>query len=373
MAFLSTDPGIDPNQLAIQPNDWFNQNAPTDSTQPGSGIPWAAGATQPSSSPPGYHWDANMASFVKDTAPAQSAQDFITQYQQSHPASEGIGPLTDALKAAGYSNVSSYMYGSTPSGNELSIDGQKFKVLGAENSPGAYWYTGGNDSSGGGGGNGYGSYSGAAPNLYASNPNAPPTPTPMSPYVAPTWSGGAAPTPTPLAQYSPPTLAQLQATPGYQARLAAGMQVQQRSAAAQGTILNGGTQQALQRYGQDYASNEYNNLVNQGMAATSLNNTSTQTGNQNAYQTYLANYGQFMDSANLGLQARTQNVGEQQQNYQNQYAAYLNANSQTLSDYLTNFNTQRTSMNDYWSHLNDLYSTGAQTANNSYKPGVTTP
>lgn len=84
--------------------------------------------------------------------PTQSAADWIRAYQQAHPVSEGIGPITAAMKAAGY-NVSPYMYGATPSGNELNLDGQKYKVLGAENSPGAYWYSAGQNDGGGGGSN----------------------------------------------------------------------------------------------------------------------------------------------------------------------------------------------------------------------------
>ncbi len=80
-------------------------------------------------------------------------QQFITQWQQSHSASEGIGPLAEAIRAAGYGNVGRYMYGATPSNNELTIDGSKFKVLGGEDNPNtAYWYTGGNDSGGAPGG-----------------------------------------------------------------------------------------------------------------------------------------------------------------------------------------------------------------------------
>lgn len=78
---------------------------------------------------------------------------FIRQWQQSHPASEGIGPLADALKSYG---VTRYDYGGTPSNNELMIGGQKFKVLGAEGTPGQYWYTGGDDSAPGTGGPSYG-------------------------------------------------------------------------------------------------------------------------------------------------------------------------------------------------------------------------
>jgi hypothetical protein len=87
--------------------------------------------------------------------PSGSVLDFIRQWQGSHAATEGIGPLADALKNAGYTNVSRYMYGSTPSNNELLLDGQKYKVLGGELTPAAYWYQSGMDDSPGAMGGGY--------------------------------------------------------------------------------------------------------------------------------------------------------------------------------------------------------------------------
>jgi hypothetical protein len=199
----------------------------------------------------------------------------------------------------------------------------------------------------------------------------------MAPYVPPTWSGGAPPTAAALTPYAAPTLAQLQATPGYQARLDAGLLAGNRSAAAQGTVLNGGTQKALARYGQDYASNEYNNLFGQGLALNQANNQTTQTGNSNALTEYLARYGQFTDAANIGLSAQQQNTAQNalgfnqgQTSYGNRYQQYMDDNSRTLNDYLTNISTQRNSRNDYWTMLNNLATTGANAANGSYKPGL---
>jgi hypothetical protein len=113
---------------------------PTDATA----NPWAANPFAPTAPAPQAPWAAR-------TKPTQSAADWIKAYQAAHPVSEGISPITAAMKAAGY-NVSPYMYGATPSGNELSLDGQKYKILGAENSPGAYWYSAGQNDGGGGGG-----------------------------------------------------------------------------------------------------------------------------------------------------------------------------------------------------------------------------
>jgi len=52
---------------------------------------------------------------------------------------------------------------------------------------------------------------------------------------------------------------QFQADPGYAFRLSEGLKALERSAAARGGLLSGGTGKALQRYGQDLASQEYGN------------------------------------------------------------------------------------------------------------------
>jgi hypothetical protein len=47
--------------------------------------------------------------------------------------------------------------------------------------------------------------------------------------------------------------------PGYEFRMAEGQKALERSAAARGGLQSGGTLKALSRYGQDFASNEFNN------------------------------------------------------------------------------------------------------------------
>jgi hypothetical protein len=59
---------------------------------------------------------------------------------------EGPTGILNAMKQAGF-NVAPYMYGQTPSGNEISLNGSKYKVISGENGPNPGWYTAGmNDS-----------------------------------------------------------------------------------------------------------------------------------------------------------------------------------------------------------------------------------
>ena len=52
-------------------------------------------------------------------------------------------------------------------------------------------------------------------------------------------------------------------SPGYEFRKAEGEKAVERSAAARGGLLSGATGKALTRFGQDHASNEYGNFLNQ--------------------------------------------------------------------------------------------------------------
>lgn len=63
-------------------------------------------------------------------------------------------------------------------------------------------------------------------------------------------------------QFQAPTAATEQNDPGYQFRLEQGMKVLQNSAAAKGGLLSGNTAEAVTKFGQDYASNEYSNTYN---------------------------------------------------------------------------------------------------------------
>jgi hypothetical protein len=53
--------------------------------------------------------------------------------------------------------------------------------------------------------------------------------------------------------------------PGFMARMKMGTDAIQRSAAAKGTLLTGGLMKGLDRYAQDYASNEYSNVYNRAL------------------------------------------------------------------------------------------------------------
>ncbi len=317
-------------QAPVQANDWWTENAPPTSQQLQPGQPGYNAATDPSVAqppgsvtPPGMVWDPTMANFVASPggtsggggAPTLNTSDpaSVAAYVAYYAKQPGANPSL--------ANDPNYWIGKISSG-ELGQDPNYIigKFMTPEGAP-----------AGGGGGM---QSPGALPVTQYGGIGSTP-----SPYVAPTWTGGDAPTGPTLTQFTAPTQAELEASPGYQSRLAAGLEAGNRSAAAHGTVLNGGTQQALAQYGQNYASNEYSNLFGQKFAGVQANNQTAETTFGNAFQTYQQNYGNFMNSAAMGKSA-----------------------------YDTNVANTRNAGNDYWSHLNDLYQTSANLAGGSYKP-----
>lgn len=83
------------------------------------------------------------------TAPASGdpAQAFIANWQRTHDPKEGIEPLAQAYKAAGFGDRF-LVNGTTPSNNELVVGGQKYKVLSGENGASPSWYVPGTNDGG---------------------------------------------------------------------------------------------------------------------------------------------------------------------------------------------------------------------------------
>ena len=98
----------------------------------------------------------------------------------------------------------------------------------------------------------------------------------------------------PYSTFTPPTGLTEQNDPGYQARLKLGTDALQKSAAARGSLLTGGTAKALDQFGQDYASNEFGNVYNRAFNtnAANFNNFANNQANQYNRLASLAGLGQ---------------------------------------------------------------------------------
>lgn len=141
-------------------------------------------------------------------------------------------------------------------------------------------------------------------------------------------------------QFQAPTAATEQNDPGYQFRLQQGQQALERSAAARGGIYSGGTLKAEQRYGQDYASNEYSNVYNRALGQYQMSYNQFQNNQANEYNRLagVAGLGQvsanqlnttgMQTGANVGntLTSLGNQLGQDYQNYGNaQASGYINS------------------------------------------------
>lgn len=144
--------------------------------------------------------------------------------------------------------------------------------------------------------------------------------------------------------FTAPTAVTMENDPGYLFRIQQAQLGTERSAAAQGSILNGGTQSAISQRIQDQASQEFGNVF--ARAGSTFDK---------ALQTYGAKYQTFLGNAGLESNAIAAN------NAANAGAVAGNFDRQQQT-YGTNVTAQRNSQNDYWSRLKDLMNTGAQAA-----------
>lgn len=113
-------------------------------------------------------------------------------------------------------------------------------------------------------------------------------------------------------QFHAPTAVTEQNDPGYQFRLNEGLKALQNSAAARGGALTGATSKDLERYSQDYASNEYGNVYGRALGEYQQNYNIFQQNQANRFNRLAAISGAGQVSAGqLGSfgQAAAGNVG----------------------------------------------------------------
>jgi hypothetical protein len=177
---------------------------------------------------------------------------------------------------------------------------------------------------------------------------------------------------TPYGQtFSAPTDLTMQNDPGYQARLKLGTDALQHSAAARGSVLTGGTAQALDQYAQDYASNEYGNVYNRAY--------NTFSSNYNQYNQDQANqYNKLASLAGLGQQTAStmgvlgQNSANSMANTVTQGAAAVNqqnnnAAAATASGYAANGNIWGNALSGLGNNLSNLYQLQNSSSGNPYQ------
>lgn len=123
---------------------------------------------------------------------------------------------------------------------------------------------------------------------------------------------------------------QFQQDPGYQFRLNEGMKALDRQAAARGGLISGNAMKAASRYGQDYASNEYQNAFNRYQAERNaqLNPLQSLAGVGQSATNYVGSAAQ-----NMG-QAQNQNIQSIGNAQASGYVGGANALTSALGSYL---------------------------------------
>lgn len=153
------------------------------------------------------------------------------------------------------------------------------------------------------------------------------------------------------------TLADFQADPGYAFRQAEGQKAIDNSAAARGSSLSGATLKALSRYGQDYASNEYQNGYNRwnNDMSTRYNRLAGVAGTGQTATQQIGAYGQNTAS----------NIAQGNMNTANQVASNtIGAGNARASGYVGMANSLSNGVGNYMT-LSSLGKTGGTGASNS--------
>jgi hypothetical protein len=164
-------------------------------------------------------------------------------------------------------------------------------------------------------------------------------------FQAPEWTGG---------QFTAPTAATEQNDPGYDFRLQQGLDQIRADAASKGVLMSGGTDKALTRYAQDYASNEYKNVYDRalqqyGLAYQQFLDTYGQKSQQ-----YQQKYGQYMDAYNQALQQYGTNYGVTADQWNRAMSQYL----QRYGEGQTAYQNQQNEQANYWNRMMQLYDYG---------------
>ena len=109
-------------------------------------------------------------------------------------------------------------------------------------------------------------------------------------------------------QFQAPTMEQVQATPGYEFRRREGEQAIENAAAAQGIGRTGGAMKDLMRYGQDYATGEYDKAYGRALGENQMGYQralgENQMGYQRAQQANQDQYGRALGEYQMGYGQR---------------------------------------------------------------------
>lgn len=163
----------------------------------------------------------------------------------------------------------------------------------------------------------------------------------------------------PYSTFTAPTGLTEQNDPGFQARLKMGTDAMQKSAAARGSLLTGGTAKALDQYGQDYASNEYGNVYGRALNTFQTNHNAFNENQTNQYNKLAALSGVGQQTASqlgqLGQQSSNNVTSNLLSTANNMGQQYNNAAAANASGYVGSANAWSGALNNGTNSLMNLY------------------
>lgn len=172
-----------------------------------------------------------------------------------------------------------------------------------------------------------------------------------------------------VASITSPDMNAFMQTPGYEFRRAEGMRALENTAAARGGLLSSDAMESAQKFGQDYATAEYDNYLNRlynqlGAVGTQIQG--AQAGQQSAIQNLGAEapllglgYGAADTAARLGMDAAQQN------------AAYMTGAAQTEAAGMQAKAAQLQAAGDQWLNLGAMAMGMPPVFNSGTTPSVT--
>jgi hypothetical protein len=158
------------------------------------------------------------------------------------------------------------------------------------------------------------------PALYTPFTGTPPSYVPPTLPNPPQWK---APPAFSYADFQAPTLAEAQNQPGYQFGVQQGEQALQQSRAAQGVLRTGGTLKDILNYGQQAATQNYGNVLNQDLGIYNTNRAGAVQAYNTNYQTQYVDPYQAQILPYQTMAANAQHVADQ--NYNSAENAFTNS------------------------------------------------
>jgi hypothetical protein len=159
------------------------------------------------------------------------------------------------------------------------------------------------------------------------------------------------------AAFTAPTEADMTQDPSYRIRLKESLDAAQKSAAAKGTLMTGGTLKALAQYGGEQASKEYANIYGRNLNTYQTNAAQGLTSYQTNLDKAKTEYGAARDAYDKAYEQAKSTYGVNADQYMQQYAANVAKKKTEYDAAVQSRDTAYGQASDTWSKNRGAYDT----------------